>query len=461
MHRSGHMVAAFDTLSKITDRFTKNLRGRWNDNFTKKQMSDFLSNTCMGYLYSYGEDFPNRKRLDKYNASRYRIFRKARETRLFDNANFIADSGGFQISIGKLTKKESETLVHLYYDFLREYHHILQYAFILDVPPGNNCQVFDSFDDVYRMNLESYLTARSFPDELRKKIIYIHHFRTPKLWDIYTRILRENEMFPMFDYFGTGGVVANLQGDLLIPCIIYILPLIPLLNECKKYGRKEMKFHILGGASYRDMFFYELFSRCIEKAHGIKVKFTYDSTALFKQVMSARYLHVEDNVGNIIKMEFKSHQVDLRFYDGMTVSDTVQRAVDHLADSIGIKRISVDGLYDPALGTLHDDIRVYTMMYILLKFSDVEVMLKDFVDRIYPLYESGDHDLFYEQAFPMMVKLNQGKLTKKQTIKTGSIVHSLDMLKSLDEDECKYVVNKYLSKDEFTTLLKRGRVLTV
>jgi hypothetical protein len=415
----------------------------------------------MGYLYSYGEEFPNRKKLHLYNKSRYRVFRKARETGLFDDANFIADSGGFQISIGKLTRKESETLVKLYYEFLEEYHHILQYAFILDVPPGQNCQVFESFDDVYQMNLDSYLYAANFPDELRKKIIYIHHFRTPKLWEIYQRILRENEMFPKFDYFGTGGVVANLQGDLQIPCIIYVLPLIPLLNECKKYGRTEMKFHILGGASYRDMLFYELFSRCIEKTHGIKVRFTYDSTAIFKQVMTARYLHVEDNANNIIKMEFKSHQVKLRFYDGMTVEDTVQRAVDHLADSAGIKRISVDGLYDPKLDTLHDDVRVYTMLYILLKFSDVELMLKDFVDQIYPLYEAGEYGMFYDAVSPTMIRLNQGKMTKKQLTKTASIVHSLDMLKSLDEDECKYIVNKFLSKDEFVDLLDSGRLLKI
>ena len=33
---------------------------------------------------------------------------------------------------------------------------------------------------------------------LNDKIIYIEHFRTPKLWNIYTKILDENNLFDKF-----------------------------------------------------------------------------------------------------------------------------------------------------------------------------------------------------------------------------------------------------------------------
>jgi hypothetical protein len=461
MHRSGFVLAAFDTLCKITDRFMKNMRGRWDDNFTREQMSEFFSNICTGYLYSYGEDFANRKKFEKYNAGRYRIFRKCRETGLFDDAAFIADSGGFQISMGRLTLRESEIMMKLYYDFLREYHSILDRAFILDVPPGPGCKIFNCFSDIRRYNLQTYLEARDFPDELRNKIIYIHHFRTPKLWEIYTEILREYEMFPHFQYFGTGGVVANLQGDMVIPCIIYILPLIPLLNECKKYGRTELNFHVLGGANYRDIFFYQLFRRVIYDAHGITVNFTYDSTAPFKQVMFARYLHVENDIGSIIKMEFKSHLINSRFYGNVRVKDQIQMAVDHLSEEIGIKKINVEDIYDENTETLHEDVKVYTMLYILNKFSNVEEMINEFLDSVYPHYVEGNYDAFYEEVGPMMIKLNQGKMSKKERTKTASLITSLEMLKNLDEEKCEYIVNKFLSKDEFTELNKCQRILTV
>ena len=101
------------------------------------------------------------------------------------------NSGGYQISIGRLTKAESLTLYELYYEWLAEAHDVFDRAFILDVPPGPGCQVFDSFDDVFNWNLESYLKAKAYPEEIRKKFIYVHHFRTPQLWKIYTKNVDE------------------------------------------------------------------------------------------------------------------------------------------------------------------------------------------------------------------------------------------------------------------------------
>ena len=174
------------------------------------------------------------------------MYQRCKDMNIFDGCTMIADSGGFQISIGRLSRRESDLLRVMYYDWIEEYHHLLDKAFILDIPPGPGCEIFHNFYDVYKLNLESYERARALPDEIRKKIIYIHHFRTPQLWDIYTKIMRDNEMFPMFEYHGTGGIVANMSSDMIIPCIIYVLPIIPLLNEAKKYGRNYLNFHVLG-----------------------------------------------------------------------------------------------------------------------------------------------------------------------------------------------------------------------
>ena len=73
----------------------------------------------------------------------------------------IADSGGFQISIGRLSRRESDLLRVMYYDWIEEYHEVLDKAFILDIPPGPGCEIFHNFDDVYKLNLESYERARS------------------------------------------------------------------------------------------------------------------------------------------------------------------------------------------------------------------------------------------------------------------------------------------------------------
>jgi len=179
MTKSGYVLAGFETLSSILSNFiTKS--SRFRNNFTHSDVSNFLSTSLEGFLHSYGQNFGKRKSYSNYNQKEQELLQKCRETGFFDRTNFIVDSGGFQISIGRLSRKESELLFDLYYQWLQDAHKVYDRAFILDVPPGPNCKIFHNFNDVYDFNLRSYTTAAQLPEEIRKKIIYIHHFRTPK-----------------------------------------------------------------------------------------------------------------------------------------------------------------------------------------------------------------------------------------------------------------------------------------
>ena len=459
MANSGYVLAGMETLAQIIDRFILGKRGRWNENFTREQISNFLSNSCSGFLHSFGQNFPNKKKYDKYKDQETYTYQYCRDTRLFDNCTFIADSGGFQISIGRLTRVESMLLIKMYYEWLEESHDVINRAFILDVPPGPGCEIFTCFNDVYNLNLESYERALNLNDELRKKIIYVHHFRTPKLWEIYTKIMRENEMFPAFDYHATGGIVANMGSDMIIPCIIYVLPLIPLLNECKKYDRNYLNFHILGGANFRDIFFYELFKKIVKKHHNIDLNITYDSSGIYKQVMHARYVNVPDANGYIKKMNIKSDNLPMRF-DGdnmqqgtkITVEEQFQNLLNTCATSHGFKPITTDGVYDDTTNTFHEDVKVYSLLYTLGRYGEIETQFKSYVNDALPYYENGDIGEFYNKCLEVTKVANQGKLTKKQKVKAYSISTSLDMLINLDEDYCKFLINKFLSKDEFFDL---------
>ena len=477
MIRSGYVLAGFETLATIMDLFMTGKRGRWNDNFTREDISRFLSSTCSGFLHSYGQNFPNKKKYDKYSQSEANMFTKCRDMQIFDNCNFIVDSGGFQISTGKLTRRESDLLCSMYYEFLEEHSEVYDRAFILDIPPGPGCEIFHSFDDVYKQNIDSYNTAKNLPEHVRKKIIYVHHFRTPKLWEIYTKILREDDMFSSFEYHGTGGIVANMSSDMSIPCIIYVLPLIPLINEAIKCGRDYLNFHILGGANFRDVLFYELFKITLKRKHNFDLNITYDSSGPYKQVMHARFLHAKDNVGNIQKMGIKPKHMDQRFYfgswggdgsDGITTEQYYQKLMDDLSDKWGFKRIDIDtgyGMYKNKSGiyteTFHADVKAYSMLYALNIYSEIHNDMIKFAEKVYPLYEAGMLEEFYKECDHVTKCINQGKLTKKQKIKAHSIPKSLDMLTDLDEDYCKHLVNKYLSKDEFVDLIDENKkVLT-
>jgi hypothetical protein len=461
MVKSGYILAGFETLATIVDNFFKGKRGRWNDNFTRDGISHFLSNINSGFLHSYGQDFPGKKKYDKYNEKETELFTKCRDMRIFDGCTLIADSGGFQISIGKLTRRESELLFDMYYEWLEESYKVYDKAFILDIPPGPGCEIFRDFKDVHDWNLSSYQRAVNLPDHVREKIIYVHHFRTPKLWEIYTRLLRENDFFRHFEYHGCGGVVANMSGDMSIPCVIYVLPLIPLINEAIKHGRNYLNFHILGGANFRDILFYELFKTTVKNEHNIDLNITYDSSGIYKQVMHARFVHVTNQFGHVKKMNIKSDNLHTQFNEKKaqieskeTVEEMLEKVLNDCARKYGFKEISVDGVYDDTTNTFHEDVKVYSILYTLDIYSRLQEGMRKFATESYSVYQAGNVKDFNEMCLQTTKILNQGKITKKQRIKSHSISKSLDMLRDLDEDYCKYIVGKSLSKDEFVDLEK-------
>jgi len=78
---------------------------------------------------------------------------------------------------------------------------------------------------------------------------------------------------------------------------------------------------------------------------------------------------------------------------------------------------------------------------------------------MYELYENNQFDRFNKEIELLTRNINSEKITKKQRVKAGTAVKSLDLLTELDEDYCKYLVNKFLAKDEFTEL-ERQKIYT-
>ena len=458
---SGYTVAGAETLMTIIDNFIKNKKNNFEDHFTREDISNFFGSVCSRFLHSFGQNFKGKKNYSNYNQKEAELFIKLKLSNFFQNSLLIPDSGAFQISIGLLTRRESELLFEQFYLFLSDYKDVYDQAFILDLPPGPGCQIFSNFKEVYDRNLESYTVAANLPDEVRKKIIYIHHFRTPALWDIYTKILRDNDFYQYFDQFATGGIVANSSGDSEIPCIIYVLPLIPLLNETIKHKRTKLDFHVLGGATYRDIFFYELFKLHVKKVHNIELNITYDSSGLFKGLMIGRYFSVIDE-GRIKKIDVRTNNLDKRFKDDIKIIDVCRNVCNTLSDKYGFKKLTInDNIYDSKTGTFFEPVKVYLMLYMLEFYLEIENLMKEKSELIYPIYESRDLETFTSCSEQITRDLNQGKISRKQISKSNSIVKSLDMLTNLDEEYCKYVVSKFLSKDEFINLTKNGQLLTI
>jgi hypothetical protein len=452
-NNSGYILAGAETLANILDNFILDTKNRFEDNFTREDLSHFFQNTVSGFLHSYGQAFTNKKSYKNYNKNETSLFKKCRDTGFFENTPFVVDSGGFQASIGKLHKHETKLLIDHYHRFLVDSVDVYDKAFILDLPPGPDCVLFDTFKDVYEYNLHTYKIAANFPQEVLDKMIFILHFRTPKLWNIYTSIMRDHDMFNKFNYHATGGIVANMRGDMTVPCIIYTLPLVPLLNDCIKHKRNRLDFHILGGSSFRDIFFYELFRIHVMNTHNIDLNITYDSSGLFKGLMIGRFLHVRHN--NIFKkMDVRSKNLNKRFLGKELVIDKYRSEINRMAKENNFKPIKMKEVYDSETGTFFEEVKIYSMLYMLFQFKEIQNFLKEKAAELYPLYISKEDEEFSTGVIKVTQNLNSGKLTKKQTVKSHSVIRSLNMLSDLDETYCKYIVNKSLGKDEFYWLDK-------
>lgn len=464
MSDSMYVLAGFETLATYFKNFSmRNLQGNWNDNFTPEIISDFLSQTCHGFLHSFGQNFTGKKKYDKYVATEAAMFRECRSMGIFKNCNFIADSGGFQASIGRIDAHETDNLVNLYHEFLENEHDCIDKAFILDLPPGPGCKLFKNFDDIYYANERTYNLAKNLPQVSRDKVIYIHHFRTPKLWDIYTDLLNSEGMFDAFQHFGTGGIVANMSSDTAIPCIIYVLPLIPVLKKAKEAGRKELDFHILGGANFRDIFFYEMFSKVVKETHDIELRMSYDSSGVFKGLMRGRTMHILDDENVVRKIDVRTACLNKRYHpnSNISVEDIIKHKIEDMSTRFNFKHLDPFVIYNAETGTFPDDFRMYAAMLVLRTYADVQMFLKQKAEEIYSVYKSGDIEEFTMQCGRVTQNVNQGKITRKQKAKTNSLVNSLDMLVNLDEDFCKYIVNRHLAKDEFTELNPATRLMKV
>ena len=101
------------------------------------------------------------------------------------------------------------------------------------------------------------------------------------------------------------------------------------------------------------------------------------------------------------------------------------------------------------------------MLHSLDLYSIVQKRMKEHTERIYKYYKSGEFEIFNSEVEKVTRSLNSNKITRKQKAKTNCVINTLNMLTTLDEDYCKYIVNKFLSKDEFVELSKNKGVLSI
>jgi len=459
-----YVVAGVDTFVDLISNYID--KHDTSAHFNDETYATFLDNTINKYLFSYGTglSYKNKKISKNHSEKIAKSINKIIKRPFMKDTKLYIDSGGFQVSMGAIDTKDMPLFIDNYHKFLVEQKDNYSWAFCLDLPPGPGSEdIFESYEQVEELNRSSYQAFANQPTDVKKKGIYIHHFRSPSLYKTWSKFLFEENLGDGYEYYGTGGIVANLSSDINIPVIIYTIPLSSILRYVKEQGRKSFKFHILGGANFADVFYHKLFTYHIKKVHDIDIDITYDSSAIFKGLAIGRYIPVLKNNGDLAKMDLKSNALYLQF-DQCTISEKTYEVLNDLAETYNFK--SVNGNSDPIYDllprgrsdttTFSRTIHMYLMSHILSIYRKIELLAESFIVDNYPLYESGQIQEFDAACIDFTRKLNQGKATKKQKAKTYSLYKSLNILTNLDEEYNEYLVNKFMAGSDNSLMSGSG-----
>jgi len=424
-------------------------------------INKFLLENCDKYLTSVGFGIKPHLPIDKRVFGRYaKQFHNIRSRPYLKGCELMLDSAGYSFQVGQIPKEKTEEWVNLYHNFVIENAQYLSNAFVFDPVPGANKSIIESYDEMERLNVMSYTKASNLPNDVRKKMMYIHHFRTPQINKLFKKLLFEYEFGDNFDSFSTGGLVSFSKGcQGRPPCNMYVIPLTAILLHAKKRGLKKFRFHILGDSDFKSVLFHKFVERHVKEIHDIEIEITFDSTAIMKTFMLGRYLYVPMyETKSINKMYIRKSDLHMKWKDKGTVEDYFYYLANEIAEEYNFKKIGPtnEPIYEG--GRLTRILYAYGLCVMIKLYRLCENWCSDAADRLYPLYQTGQILKFDREIEKTMQNINNGKLSRKLYSRSSAVYNSLDMLTQLDMDYCDYLIDRYLSQDESESLKESAQI---
>ena len=232
---------------------------------------------------------------------------------------------------------------------------------------------------------------------------------------------------------------------MVIPVIIYCIPLSSILKYNIHRKKTSFKFHVLGGANYIDVIYHKLFSYHIKKVHNIDCKVSYDSSSIFKGLAQGRIIPVFKDNGDLDKMDIRSIVLHQKFERDVTIEDKIYLILNEMAKLHNFKELNPkdDPIYDLERNTFSRSVYMYLFCYVLYMYKKIELLAEQFVEDIYPLFENKRFEEFDKRFYDMYVKFNGGKSSRKQKAKSCSVYKSLNILTELNEEYNKYLILRW------------------
>lgn len=410
----------------------------------------------------YHKDEPISENLiDKYRTKFLNYFHSME---FLNNLEFIIDSGGFQIQQGYLLSENIPDFIDQYYDnFMTKCNKLYNYAFNLDIAPGANYCPFDTKEEMYELNKYSFSKAFNIPKEAKEKLIYIHHFRTPSIHEVYKKLLFEDNLAEGIPNFSTGGLVS-FSKSLDSPCILYIIPLLDIIHYCKENNITKFRFHVLGGSEWREILGHKFLEKHIKETLDLDITITFDSSTFFKGVCMGRYFYLPCDNNIIKKLSFKQTDLDIFSKETLftkkcvsgTSRDIFYELCNEFLEKYDMPLIDngTESIYSEG-GSLTRSVYVYMIMQTLKTFNLVEKWCTEFVEQNYKYYKTDEY-LFNSNVEEMMIKLSgaSGINLRKMYNKSNAIYNSLNMIDEYKKEpnrileKCSNIVKDYLSADD-------------
>lgn len=484
------------------------------DYMTDQTVNTFMKMNVDKYLTSIGVVIP---RLPTDKRKRAAVLKKGRMTpeliakyvsflekfnqaKFLDGTERIIDSGAFSMQVGYFDRSEIPQFIDLYNnEFMAKQLHNYNYAFLFDVAPGATECPFNSFADMEDLADASYKMSYNLPQDVRDKLIYVHHFRTPHLNTIYKKLL--TRYADGFKNFATGGLVSFSRTGKVPPYIMYAIPLMHVIQHARQRNLKKFRFHVLGGSEWKEIVGHKFFERHIKEIFDIDVQITFDSSTLFKTLCLGRYTFQIDPIQQKIskltlRSAYKDNYVGIPGSDRHSEKSNQQVFCDLVNEGVvpaGMKALSLDDieLYEGLEEDLNDDMTgftnehlvvqgkmtrltyMYGMFQLLRLFRIAEGWTEEKVDELYPLFQDyNEHnaDIISKELDRFMIMLNGGESLSDSLIKYRSltILNSLHLLTELRDHpvetlaKCDWLIEEYMSQDECQQLqpyLKKENVM--
>jgi len=343
---------------------------------------------------------------------------------MFQGCKLYVDSGGFQICTGKVKPEILDSVMHIYYEWLCE-NKSYDYAFTLDIPPAMTS--YNGMDE-NMLNRKSYEIAVGLPDEIRKKMIYIHQFGSPTSYKLFRDMLVDLDVVNKFNFFSLGGLVGGYREFPVYPVVFGV---IPIIRELKRNKKNIINLHILGQSNSAIVVILALLKKYIKQFHDIDTNITYDSVTPINDTFEFRKFYYTDE-------NLKFQKIDLRKKKIGRI-EIFSRVIDRKLKLLEEYDIDTSKFYE----WFNEDNTKSRLLLFLITLIDMS-RLGQMIDE---MVENGIEieDLLLHSN----IKQKQNKLI------LNAYYPSLRLLESLDDDKSNYYYQNYVvnKKSEKTKLL--------